>query len=291
MRFYYFFILLALSAGRLKAQELFVFTEPASNMPAKSIGIRLSNQGQFSPTFNTRTTPEVMVGFNKHLMAHVQGFFSDADGAYGFEGASVYAKYRFLSKDGQRTHSRAAAFIRVSESKRKAISEDINLEGDNSGVKAGLVFTQLLHKLALSGTIGYARSFNGSDHQMPAMAGTPIMGEMPGMPGMPMLPDVPATPAADQLISYSLSSGYLILPIKYKNYKQPNFNAYFEVLGSTNPDNGHSYIDFAPAVQMIINSVTRIDLGYRFEVSGNMLNRYNKNMYMAKVEFNFFNVL
>lgn len=279
MKYYFSLILLVFLTGRTKAQELFVFTEPASNMPAKSIGIRLTNQGEFSPNFHTRTTPEVMIGFSKRLMGHIQGFFSDADGSYRFEGASLYAKYRFLSHDGLKTHSRAAAFLRVSDSKRRAISEDINLEGDNSGFKTGFVFTQLLHKLALSTTLAYARSFHGSDHQQPPMY---------GMFGMS---EIPATPAADQQLEYSLSSGYLVLPIRYKDYNQPNFNVYLEALGSTNPDNGHAYLDLAPAVQVILNSVTRIDLGYRFQVSGNMLNRYNKNMYMAKVEFNFFNVL
>ena len=260
-----------------------MFTEPASNMPAKSLGIRLGNQGQVSPDFQSRSTAEVMVGFNKRFMTHLQGFFSDADGKYRYEGTSLYGKYRFFSSDALRSHSRAAAYLRISDSKRRAMSEDINLEGDNSGYMGGLVFTQLLHKLALSGNIAYSRTFHRAQY-------APAMGEMP-MPGMPGSEDLSNMPAARQLISYSLSSGYLVLPIRYKNYNQPNFNAYFEVLGSTNPETGHSYLDFAPAVQVIINSLTRIDLGYRFQVSGDMLNRYNKNMYMAKVEFNFFNVL
>jgi len=92
-------------------------------------------------------------------------------------------------------------------------------------------------------------------------------------------------------VGYSLSSGYLLLPFVYKDYNQPNFNLYFEVLGKTNPANGRSYVDFAPAVQLILNSRTRIDLGYKFEVAGNMENRYTRNMYLARVEFNLFNVL
>jgi hypothetical protein len=260
-------VLLVLISGRAQAQELFVSTEPASNMAAKSIGVRIGNQVRFSPDFEIRTTPEVMIGFNKRLMGHVQGFFSDADGGYRYEGGSVYAKYRFLSIDGVKTHSRAAAFGRVSYSKREAISEDINLEGDNSGFKGGLIFTQLLHKLALSGTVSYAKAFDVDARRA-------ILGPVP-----------------NQMIGYSLSSGYLLLPFQYKSYTQPNFNLYLEVLGNANPDTGHGYLDFAPAVQVIINSVTRIDLSYRFQVSGDMINRYNKNMYMAKVEFNFFNVL
>jgi hypothetical protein len=260
------FALLVLLSGGVQAQELFVFTEPASNMAAKSIGLRVSNQARFQPAFELRTTPEVMIGFNKRLMGHVQGFFSDADGRYRYEGGSLYAKYRFFSLDGLKTHSRAAAFARLSYSKREAASEDINLEGDNSGLKGGLIFTQLLHKLALSGTVIYAKALGVED-------------------------DRPPGPVPNQMIGYSLSSGYLLLPFQYKSYSQPNFNLYFEILGNSNPDTGHGYLDFAPAVQVILNSVTRVDLGYRFQVSGDIMNRYNKNMYMAKVEFNFFNVL
>ena len=61
------------------AQELFVFTEPASNMPAKSIGIRLMNSfmGNSDKTINYHVMPEVMVGVNKKLMLHGQSFMSN----------------------------------------------------------------------------------------------------------------------------------------------------------------------------------------------------------------------
>jgi len=248
------------------AQELYVFTEPASNMAAKSIGVRLTNEGIFNGGGN-RTIPEVMFSFNKNLMTHLQGFFSDMDGKYKLEGGSVYAKYRFLSIDDTQQHLRAAVFGRVSTSKRPAYTEDINLEGDNSGIQGGLVVTQLLHKLALSGSVSYARAFDTESRR------------------------IPGTVQPDQMIGYSLSSGYLVLPFVYKNYNQPNFNVYFEMLGKTNPASGRSYLDLAPALQVILNSRTRIDLGYRFQVAGNMAGRYNKNMYLLRAEFNFFNVL
>ena len=241
----------------LFAQELYIFTEPASNMPAKSIGIRLTNEGMFSPDFRNRSIAEVMVGVNKNLMFHIQGFLSDMDGKYEAEGTSFYMKYRFLSLDAAQSHFRAAAFGRISSSKRLVRSEDINLEGDNSGIQGGFIFTQLIHKLALSATLGYSK-VSGRE---------------------------------SELLSYSLSSGYLLLPFVYKNYNQPNFNLYFEVLGKTNPANGKSYLDFAPALQLILNSKTRIDLGYRFQAAGNIENRYLRNMYLARVEFNFFNAL
>jgi hypothetical protein len=261
-------VAIAMGTITLKAQELYVFSEPASNMAAKSIGFRLTNEGMFNSGFSSRTIPELMVGFSKKFMLHGQGFFSDMDGKYRAEGAALYGKYRFLSIDEVKRHFRAAAFARVATSNRPTYTEDINLEGDNTGVQAGLVFTQLLHKLALSGTLSYSKAFDNIGDK-----------EIAGMP------------QPDHMLGYSLSSGYLLLPFVYKNYNQPNLNLYFEVLAKTNPENGRSYVDFAPAVQMIINSRTRIDLGYRFEVAGNLENRYTKNMYMARVEFNFFNKL
>jgi len=250
------------------AQELYVFTEPASNMPTKSIGVRITNEGMFNnPDFVSRTIPEVMLGFSKNLMMHAQAFLSDMDGKYRLEGGSIYAKYRFLSSDETHSHFRAAAFGRVSTSKRPTYTRDINLEGDNSGIQGGLIFTQLLHKLALSSTLGYAHAFDNSDRQIVGM------------------------PQPKNMLSYSLSSGYLVLPVVYKDYNQPNFNVYLELLGKTDPSSGQSYLDIAPAIQMILNSKTRIDLGYRFQATGNMDNRYTKNMYLLRAEFNFFNVL
>lgn len=262
------------------AQELYVFTEPASNMPAKSIGVRLTNEGMFKPTFTNRTLAEVMVGVNKNFMFHLQGFISDMDGNYRVEGGSVYAKYRFLSLDEAQSHLRAAAFARVSTSNRKFPSNDINLEGDNSGWQGGIVVTQLIHKLALSATVGYSSTFDKNDFRLDI---DPMM----------MLHGPPTNSfyQPNEMINYSLSTGYLLLPFVYKNYNQPNFNLYVELLGKTDPANGDSYLDIAPAVQLILNSRTRIDVGYRFQAAGNMPNRYLKNMYLARVEFNFFNAL
>lgn len=251
----------------LLAQELYVFTEPASNMPTNAIGVRLTNEGVFSPDFRSRSIAEVMVGANKNLMFHAQGFLSDMDGKYSVEGGSLYAKYRFLTIDDTHSHFRGAAFARISSSKRIAITEDINLEGDTKGWQSGVVFTQLIHKLALSASLSYSKAFKNSGLGVHQMHGP------------------------DQMLNYSISSGYLLLPFVYKNYKQPNFNLYLEVLGRTNPENGHSALDFAPALQLVLNSKTRVDLGYRFKAAGNIHNRYLKNMYLARVEFNFFNAL
>jgi hypothetical protein len=266
------FVLMVIGTNEyLFAQELYVYSEPASNMPTNAIGLRLSNEGSFNPDFKSRTNVEVMLGVHKNLMFHAQSFMSDMDGKYRLEGGSFYAKYRFLSLDEAQSHFRAAAFARISTSNRKSFTEDINLEGDNSGWQGGLVFTQLLHKLALSATVGYNKTF--------VKDGLVSAGHNYGLS------------RPNEMFNYSLSSGYLLFPVIYKNYSQPNFNLYFEVLGKTNPENGNSYVDFAPALQLVLNSKTRIDLGYRFQVAGNIANRYSKNMYLARVEFNFFNAL
>ncbi|RZK57112.1 MAG: hypothetical protein EOO87_03755 [Pedobacter sp.] len=277
-KIFWFVLAIVGTTTTLTAQELYVFTEPASNMPSNSIGVRLTNEGMINPEFRSRTMGEVMVGLNKNLMVHGQAFLSDMDGKYRLDGAAFYAKYRFLSLDDEQSHFRAAAYAKVAMSKRRAFSEDVNLGGDNSGIQGGLVLTQLIHKLALSGTVGYSKAFNRDRDVVNAFLHMPMMADISEM-------------APNEMINYSLSSGYLMLPFVYKNYNQPNFNLYFEVLGKTNPENGHSYLDLAPAVQLIINSRTRFDLGYRFQVAGNMYNRYMKNMYLARVEFNFFNAL
>lgn len=270
---------LLLTAGLVtsgRAQELYVYTEPASNMPTNAIGLRLTQEVMPGAVNNSRSIAEFMLGLHRNLMFHVQGTFSDFTGKYQGESLGMYAKYRFLSLDGTQRHFRAAAYGRVSTSKANRLTEDLNLEGDNSGWQGGFVFTQLLHKLALSATLGYGSSFGHGG------AG----GHSHGAPGV-----VQPMQQNHRAWNYSLSSGYLLLPFVYKDYKQPNFNFYFEALGQTNPETGKGYLDLAPALQLILNSKTRIDLGYRFQVAGTMSSRHIDDMILARIEFNFFNAL
>ena len=89
-------LLTFLISTSLSAQELFVFSEPASNMPAKSIGLRATNwlmpvvaktQGSY------QLLPEVMWGVNKNLMLHLDGFLSNQGGNFHAVGGGVYGKY------------------------------------------------------------------------------------------------------------------------------------------------------------------------------------------------------
>jgi hypothetical protein len=249
------------------SQELYVNTEPASNMATHSVGIRLENQGYFNPVYKNRTSLEVMYGASKSLMVHGSLYASDYyQTQQHFEGGSVYAKYRFLSIDSVQKHFRGAIFAKVSDINNPLVNQEIALEGDNSGFQTGVVFTQLLHKLALSASASYLRAFDNRGGYT-----------------------LPVANARDE-VGYTLSAGYLLFPKKYENYNQVNLNIYAELLGKTNPGYGQSYLDVAPAVQLIFNSVFRVDFSYRTPLYNNMV-RTSQNTYLVRLEYNLFNVL
>ncbi|MBK0379773.1 hypothetical protein [Mucilaginibacter segetis] len=253
-------------ACNLFAQELYVNTEPASNMATKSLGIRLENQGYFSPTFKNRSTLEVMYGFSKELMLHGAVYRSDIyQEKQRFEGGSLYAKVRFLTVDSVQEHFRGAFFAKAAFSSNRFTTQEIGLEGDNTGFQGGVVFTKLVHKLAFSGSVSYLHAFNNTGDN-----------------------SLPLTGARDAG-AYTLSGGYLFLPKHYTSYKQVNMNLYAELLGKVNPGYGQSYLDIAPAVQFIFNSVCRLDLSYRTPLYNDM-QRNSKNMYLIRLEYNFFNL-
>ena len=248
------------------SQELYVNTEPASNMATGSLGLRIESQGFFKPGYKNRSTLETMYGVNRHLMVHGSLYMSDYySSSQHFEGGSIYSKYRFLSIDTVQKHLRGAFFIKASSINNPLPNQEITLEGDNSGLQSGVVFTQLLHKLALSGSVSYLRAFDNRGGYSP--------------------PTFQARNAA----AYTLSAGYLLFPRSYRDYKQVNVNLYAELLGKTNPGHGQSYLDAAPAVQFIFNSVCRLDLSYRTPLYNDMV-RNTKNMYLIRLEYNFFNL-
>ncbi|RFZ92457.1 hypothetical protein D0C36_13600 [Mucilaginibacter conchicola] len=244
-------------------QELYINTEPASNMAARSLGIRIENQGFFKPDFKNRTTLEAMFGASGKLMLHGAAYVSDFyQSQQRFEGASFYAKYRFLSVDDVQKHFRAAVFGKVASSRNPYMMQELALEGDNSGVQSGLVFTQLLHKFALSASGSYLRGLNSAN-------------------------DYGRITGAKEALAYTLSAGYLLFPKAYKSYDQVNVNLYAELLGKSNPGYGQSYLDVAPGLQFIFNSVCRLDFSYRAPLYNNML-RNSANMYLLRFEYNFF---
>lgn len=250
------------------SQELFVFTEPASNMPAKSLGFRDMN-GFFvekDGKLNYHNMPELMWGINKKWMVHAQGFISNRqDGGFETEGGSLYAKYRFFSKDALKKHFRMALYGRYSFNKADIHQQEIETMGHNTGYEAGFIVTQLLHKVAISSSISYEMALdNQPNYRFP-------------------------NTESNSGMNYTLSAGKLMLPKVYTSYKQVNMNLMLELLGQRLNDNKKSFLDIAPSVQFIFNSQARIDIGYRHQLYSTML-RTAPNGIVLKFEYLFFNL-
>jgi hypothetical protein len=261
-------IMLVLLCYSTKAQELFVFNEPASNMPAKSLGIRASNWLMYNKSDNSwdeQLIPELMWGVNKNLMVHLDGFFTNQNGNFHAVGAGTYAKYRIYAADAVNRHFRLAAFGRLSLNNSAIFQQEIDLTRNNTGYALGLIATQLLHRQAISSTISFNQAYNnGAENKYP--------------PGQ-----------ADQAINLSISTGRLIFPEHYVSYKQTNMNLMLELLGQHLIGQNENFIDLSPAVQFIFNSQTRVDIGYKVQLYSDM-QRVAPNGVMIRVEHLLFNV-
>ena len=272
MRFFLLLILL-LSAAGAGAQELFPYTEPASNMPAKSMSGKLSGmfgKGVHGNRLDQRYTPEVMFGISKKWMLHAAATFSNMyENYYYYESARLYAKYRFLSKDELHKHFRMAAFATAAYSRNHLEHNELNLMGDHSGVQVGVIATQLWNKLAVSGTASLIEVFDEKRNDK----------------------TVPQQYAFESL-NYSLSAGYLVLPRNYTDYNQTNLNIYAELLGGRNLDWEYEkyFLDLAPSAQLIFNSTSKLNIGYRFQLSSDIY-RNMKNSWMISYEHIFLNAL
>jgi hypothetical protein len=254
--------------GTVNAQELFVVSEPASNMPSKSVGIRVANyfmQTDTANTFRYHLLPELMLGLNNKLMLHMNPIISNQLGTLRIEGLSVYAKYRFLSKEALHNHFRMAGFGRWSTNNTPVHMHEINLTMHNSGFEAGLIATQLLHKFAVSGTASFQKATKTGNSKYPY-------------------------PNLSKTFNYSISFGKLLLPKTYKNFKQTNVNTMVEFLGQYNLGDQRYYLDIVPSLQFIINSVARVDLGWRKQITGS-IHRSNSSGFLIKFEYLFFNAL
>lgn len=270
-----FLILLTILLGgtSLQAQELYVFTEPASNMPAHSISAKLSAVYMPPQPWNDRSmqryTPELMLGINKKLMLHTGLTFSNVHTTnFRWESAYLYGKYRFISKDELHSHFRMAVFGEAAYSRSPFHNEEVSLQGDKSGLQVGLIATQLWNKFALSGTASHTQVLHESRNSKVQYIPSRIY----------------------QAMNYSLSAGYLLLPFNYTDYKQTNLNLYTEVLAQQTLDRSRYYVDVAPAVQLIFNSNAKLNLGYRFQVGGNMV-RMSESSWLISFERTFLNAL
>lgn len=265
------FVIAMVIAGDIAAQELYVFSNPASNIPAKALVAKASAKSMISyhnKEREFRFAPEVQVGISKNLMAAGSVSFSNMffESKQRFESARLYAKYRFYSKDDVHKHFRMAAFATGSWSNNELVYQEINLDGDNSGFQLGLVATQLIHKFAASAGVSYVTQLETKDKR-------PL-----------------GIPFTSRAVQYNLSTGYLLFPVKYKNYQQVNVNLYCEFLGQQSTDIQSGFIDMAPALQFIFKSSTRLNFGSRFQLRGNAHRMANQSLFVS-LEHYFLNAL
>lgn len=245
----------------LSAQELFVFTEPASLMPAKSVTAKLGARypdSKYNRYFKQRYIPELMVGISKKVMVHLSATLSDYySPSLRYESTKFYGQWRFFTKDDVHKHFRMAAFAEGAYTRSPFLYEELNLDGDHSGLQGGLIATQLIHKLAISATASVTKVLaKGSSHA--------------GHDGH-----------STKTINYSVSAGYLLFPRNYTSYNQTNLNLYLELLGMRGWEQPHTMLDLAPALQLILNSRYKINAGYRFQLAGNMLRVGEKTLYLG----------
>jgi hypothetical protein len=248
-------------------QELFSFTEPASNMAAKSVGIRFNNyfmKDIHDNKLNYHVLPEVMIGVSSKIMLHAEAFLSNRENKFIAEGGSIYAKYRFFSSDDIHSHFRLATYGRYSFNNSSVHQPAIDFFGHNSGYELGVVVTKLKNKVAVSSSVSFLHATDNGKQKF-------IYGDN-----------------NREAVGYTLSAGKLMLPKEYVNYKQLNVNMMIELLGQTNLRTKESFLDIAPVLQFIINSRLRLDAGYRIPIN-TKLHRTAAEGGLLRVEYNFFN--
>jgi hypothetical protein len=298
-------VFLGLKTG---AQELYPNSEPASIMPARAIGVRSMNE-IYSNGGNPRIWNGMMVmyginsrlminsmvtGSNHHAKALPTTFLQrNAEGSteiqpnpgstrypYLAEALSLGFRYRFVNADGDHRHFRMAAYANGIYSGRPHDEAEVTQMGDNSGLSGGLISTVLIKKLAVSLTTGMIRPIAyqekksgwGLDYR--------------------------------DAFNYSLSFGYLVYPRRYKTFDQTNINLYAEFLGKTYGDlavtsggrqyfsekqalRAGSYLEVRPAIQFIVRSNLRIDVGTALPVvNRSYLRKYP--LYQLNIQYYFF---
>ena len=257
-----------ISLQKAYSQELFVVTEPASNMPNQSIGLRAMNSFMMEKNgkLNYHIMPEIMWGASAKLMLHFQTYFSNrSTGGLYAEGGSLYAKIRLLSTDDIHAHFRLAVYGRYSTNRADIHQDEIETMGHNTGYESGLIATGLKNKVAVSTSISIEKALdNTPQNKFPSIQ-------------------------SNRATNYTLSIGKLMYPKRYTSIKQTNINLMVECLGQTLAGNGKSYVDIVPAIQFIIRSQARIDFAYRKELYSNM-RRTAANGFLLKLEYNLFNV-
>jgi hypothetical protein len=302
------FAILFLTAFISPAQELFPVAEPASTIPKGALGIRAFDEGYPEVNlFRNVIALKAMYGITSKLTVYATADISDyhektlpfdfithnhSPGGnpvpgvntpqqgipypYVFNSIDVYAKYRFLTHDGQNTHFRIAAYAEGSDVFVPSHEAEPDLLIHTSGFGAGVISTYLSHNLAISLTAGFIFPLEYKGNTYDQYGGV-----------------YPTTIQYGNAINYDLSFGYLLYPGKYKSYAQTNWNIYCEFIGKsygaatiyqkdgpysysltydlpiTTPSlKAATYVDINPGLQCIINSTYRIDLSLGFPLVG-----------------------
>ena len=275
----------------LQAQELFPLCEPASNVPKGVLGFRaFTHSYREYDVLRNMSGIRVMYGLLPRLTLMANLTASNHHGAdlpanlishthvgnqtlyfvpnyprgipypYLFNGLNLYAKFRFLSLDGIKTHLRGAVYGEWSNVNAPHDEAEPNLMDDTKGYGGGLLLTYLKNHFALSLTSGFI-----------------LPGAYKGTSQLSMGQTVPVTIEYGRALVYSASLGYLLYPKHYSTYQQMSVSLYTEFMGKTYESarvfqNGSevpietdllkagNYIDVHPGVQFIFTANTRLDL-------------------------------
>jgi hypothetical protein len=234
------------------AQELYVFSEPASVKPNRAIGLKHSFQKMGGNSNRNNQYTQVQLGLSKKLALYL---------GTNYTGADAYSQYRFYTKDAMYAHTRMAFYAKAIKSNNKAIHTNaVLLDGEESVFGSGLIITQLKHKWASSLSLGYVQKQEWSTHY------------------------------GKDAFQYSFSNGLLVYPKKYNSYGQTNVNLYLELLGQKLLSGKGQYLDAAPSIQLIFNSQAKVNLGYRFALLEKTNRMTNNSLYLS-VDYLFFNAL
>lgn len=264
----YLLLIIILLFQKSIGQELFLVTDPASNVPANSLSVNVLQslfKEKWVTGYNYHLMPEATYGLNKNIMFRASAFVSNRSNQLVTEGGSFYTKYRFYSSDDLNSHFRLAAFGRYSFNNADIHQEQIEIMGHNTGFETGIVATKLIKKLAISSSVSFEKALdNKPNYHFPDNLG-------------------------DNATNYSLSFGKLIHPKIYTSYKQTNINLMLEFVGQTINENGKSYLDVVPVIQFIFNSQARLDLAYRQQLLSSMIRSAPNGVYF-NLYYTFFNL-
>lgn len=263
----FFLVLFIVSSNNARTQELFTYSEPASNMAAKSIGVRLTNyllRSESTGKFNYQFNPELMWGITKKWMLHAEALTGVDENNYMLRGASAYLKYRFYSNDDVHKHFRMAVYSRAAINANPVNQEAIDLQMFHSGYELGWVGTELIKKLAVSAGVSAVKHFGYRQNKIANGNGFAW--------------------------NYNLSVGKLVLPVSYENYGQTNLNLMLEFPGQFMPSIHKTYLDAAPSLQLIFASKARLDFGYRFPIVNDLYRSMDRG-FLLRFEYNIFNAI